>query len=339
MNHHYPVYQLTNTNPFRLGVQRYGFNGMERDNERLGGGGSTYDFGSRIYNQSLGRFLSLDILLSKYPGTSPFTYAINHPIIAIDKHGKGPYFVIYSPEQAQKIKTALDNQDYDEVLRILRFGSENAFVDQSGNPSNFIASIAGRDVMPVENQGIIKASRTDVWRFELYSLDNDGTYSSEDLYVQIPIQKLSPNLVGGAEGNWWDSWDSQTEAKYQKWLQEQINEGGEFIDKDYTNNDEATKRALFDMGILPQDLPSSALYSNSISVNGHPTPEFNGQLNQIQPGQEFFVPGAHGGAFKYHMGENGTPVPSMEYSDPDGNSTNWTTDPSAWEGVPVVPGK
>lgn len=35
---------------------RFGFNGKEKDDEGMGGGGSTYDYGFRIYNPQLGKF-------------------------------------------------------------------------------------------------------------------------------------------------------------------------------------------------------------------------------------------------------------------------------------------
>jgi RHS repeat-associated protein len=72
----------TCTNPYR-----YGFNGKEKDPEGLGGGGSTYDYGFRIYNPSLGRFLSVDPLFRSYPWFTPYQFAGNRPTIAIDVDG------------------------------------------------------------------------------------------------------------------------------------------------------------------------------------------------------------------------------------------------------------
>ena len=65
---------------------RFGFNGKETDkgDEGMGGGGSTYDYGFRIYNPSLGRFLSVDPLFKSYAWYTPYQFAGNKPIIAID---------------------------------------------------------------------------------------------------------------------------------------------------------------------------------------------------------------------------------------------------------------
>jgi RHS repeat-associated protein len=68
---------------------RYGFNGKEIDkgSEGMGGGGSTYDYGFRIYNPSLGRFLSVDPLFKTYPWFTPYQFAGNGPILNIDVDG------------------------------------------------------------------------------------------------------------------------------------------------------------------------------------------------------------------------------------------------------------
>jgi len=68
---------------------KYGFNGKEldKDDEGMGGGGSTYDYGFRIYNPNLGKFLSVDPLTKSYPWYTPYQFAGNKPIWAIDLDG------------------------------------------------------------------------------------------------------------------------------------------------------------------------------------------------------------------------------------------------------------
>ena len=66
---------------------RFAFNGKEKDDEGMGGGGSTYDYGFRIYNEQIGRFLSVDPLAKKYPWYTPYQFAGNTPIQAIDLDG------------------------------------------------------------------------------------------------------------------------------------------------------------------------------------------------------------------------------------------------------------
>ena len=73
---------------------RFGFNGKELDkgDEGMGGGGSTYDYGFRIYNAQLGRFLSVDPLSRSYPWYTPYQFAGNTPINAIDLDVLEEYF-------------------------------------------------------------------------------------------------------------------------------------------------------------------------------------------------------------------------------------------------------
>ena len=62
---------------------RMGFNGKEFDPES-----TTQDYGMRIYDGRLGRFLSVDPLVSFFPYWTPYNFAGNTPIQAIDMDGK-----------------------------------------------------------------------------------------------------------------------------------------------------------------------------------------------------------------------------------------------------------
>ncbi len=64
---------------------RYGFNGKEQDHETTGT--TTYDYGYRIYNPALGKFLSVDPLTKDYPWYTPYQFAGNKPIQYIDLDG------------------------------------------------------------------------------------------------------------------------------------------------------------------------------------------------------------------------------------------------------------
>ncbi len=65
---------------------RFGFNGKENDNEVKGAGGQQ-DYGMRIYDTRLGRFLSVDPLMSKFSMLSPYQFSTNNPILNIDLDG------------------------------------------------------------------------------------------------------------------------------------------------------------------------------------------------------------------------------------------------------------
>lgn len=76
-----------------INAYRYGFNGMERDDE-VKGSGNSYDYKERFHDTRLGRFLSIDKLQSKFPYYSTYQFAGNKPIIAIDLDGLEEYIVV-----------------------------------------------------------------------------------------------------------------------------------------------------------------------------------------------------------------------------------------------------
>ncbi|MGZ3890502.1 MAG: RHS repeat domain-containing protein, partial [Mucilaginibacter sp.] len=66
---------------------RYSFNDKEQDGESVSTSGNTQDYGARIYNPSLGKFLSVDPLTKKYPELTPYQFASNTPIWCLDLDG------------------------------------------------------------------------------------------------------------------------------------------------------------------------------------------------------------------------------------------------------------
>jgi RHS repeat-associated protein len=68
------------------GNTRFGFNGKENDDE-VKGKGAQQDYGMRYYDPRLGKFLSIDPLSLDYPWYTPYQFAGNTPIQAIDLEG------------------------------------------------------------------------------------------------------------------------------------------------------------------------------------------------------------------------------------------------------------
>jgi RHS repeat-associated protein len=91
------------------GDYRYGFNGKELDDDGtgMGGGGNTYDYGFRIYNPQIAKFLSVDPLSSNFPFYTPYQFAANTPIMAIDLDGLESVVVINSNYFTKKLTEAL----------------------------------------------------------------------------------------------------------------------------------------------------------------------------------------------------------------------------------------
>jgi RHS repeat-associated protein len=68
---------------------RFGFNGKENDNG-VKGLGNQQDYGMRIYDPRIGKFLSVDPLQTQFPWFTPYQFAGNSPILNIDLDGGEP---------------------------------------------------------------------------------------------------------------------------------------------------------------------------------------------------------------------------------------------------------
>ncbi len=89
------------------GQYRYGFNGKENDNE-VYGEGNQQDYGFRIYNTALARFLSVDPLTQSYPYFTPYQFAGNNPILSVDVDGLEPEKTV---NENEKIKEILEHSE------------------------------------------------------------------------------------------------------------------------------------------------------------------------------------------------------------------------------------
>ena len=80
------------------GGYRYGFNGMESDDE-VKGNNNSYDFGARIYDSRVGRWLSGDSKFRFYPDLAPYVFVANNPLLFIDPDGN----VIVDPKTKRPV--------------------------------------------------------------------------------------------------------------------------------------------------------------------------------------------------------------------------------------------
>jgi|GEM_PF-5914578 len=83
---YYPFGMLMPGRHTNTGDYRYGYNGIELDNE-VKGEGNTYTTEFRQYDPRVARWLSLDPLSYKYPHQSPYVAMDNNPINVIDPSG------------------------------------------------------------------------------------------------------------------------------------------------------------------------------------------------------------------------------------------------------------
>jgi RHS repeat-associated protein len=67
---------------------RFGFNGKENDNEVHNAQGTSQDFEARMYDNRIGRFLSLDPQAARGPWATPYSFCDNSPILYADETGE-----------------------------------------------------------------------------------------------------------------------------------------------------------------------------------------------------------------------------------------------------------
>jgi RHS repeat-associated protein len=79
---YYPFGMQQPDRSYTLGNYRYGFNGKENDNE-VKGNGNQQDYGMKVYDPRVGKFLSVDPITCQYPELTPYQFASNSPIQGI----------------------------------------------------------------------------------------------------------------------------------------------------------------------------------------------------------------------------------------------------------------
>ncbi|UYQ95593.1 hypothetical protein MKQ68_10820 [Chitinophaga horti] len=109
MQDYYPFGMVQPGRSLNVAGYRYGFNGKENDNEVGKGDGGQQDYGMRVYDARVGRFLSVDPLIKKYPELTPYQFASNTPIQASDLDGLEADF---SKGKVQKMEYASSDAWY-----------------------------------------------------------------------------------------------------------------------------------------------------------------------------------------------------------------------------------
>jgi len=84
---YYPFGALKPGRIYSSSEYKFGFNSLEKDNE-IKGNGNSINYGARIYDPRVSRFLSIDPISSQFPFYSPYQFAGLKPTWAIDLDGR-----------------------------------------------------------------------------------------------------------------------------------------------------------------------------------------------------------------------------------------------------------
>jgi RHS repeat-associated protein len=94
---------------------RFAFNGKENDYET-----QTQDYGFRIYDYRLGRFLSVDPITKNFPELTPYQFASNTPLMAVDMDGLEAWY----RESGDVLRSELIGKKY--PISIINYNSPKA---------------------------------------------------------------------------------------------------------------------------------------------------------------------------------------------------------------------
>lgn len=159
---------------------RYRYNGKEQ----LSRFGGRYDYGFRMYDAGLARFLSVDPLTKKYPELTPYQFASNTPIQAIDLDGLEAFMSHY----------LIKEKGYNSAIKILKatgLYDEMKAAFQSNNKGYDIYFVPG--VMDKSNSG--------------------RTQSYSQVYVPDGLNRTPVEYNNAADDYYINSWPSEKEKR------------------------------------------------------------------------------------------------------------------------------
>lgn len=187
---------------FSSNTYAHGFNGMRKDDEVHGATGTSYDFGARLYDPRVGRWLSLDPLAAKVPDASPYAFAINSPILMYDEGGN-IFRIYYEVQNKATGKTTLTYVDFNGTTAIAENGQAytsgtNQFVEDVITSYRYIteneADIDGALKFVAEASQITKVDLTRTLGTTLY--DGDGTINFNPLEGLYTMDGFQSPAVG-----------------------------------------------------------------------------------------------------------------------------------------------
>jgi RHS repeat-associated protein len=176
---------------------KYGFNGKEKDAEMYGSDGSSYDFGARMYDARVGRWLSCDPLEDNYPSLTTYNFSANSPIFLydpdgriikihyVDANGQSQYYN-YTPGIKPTVDNAFVQKVHESVSYTMGCDPNSTFQTVADDPNKVHIITEGTDPVnsnfshvtggTVDNNGNIQTLEvTTEWNPNLGSYSSSGT--------------------------------------------------------------------------------------------------------------------------------------------------------------------
>ncbi|MBK7108192.1 MAG: RHS repeat-associated core domain-containing protein [Chitinophagales bacterium] len=180
---------------------RFGFNGKESDAETYGEG-NAYDFGARIYDARLGRWMSVDPLQRKYPNLSPYSGFGNNPVLIVDVDGRENFiYVVFLPSSEGQLTTTQKEQIIYQtqvfLTQALNLNVQVVEYDQTKHGefdgkyldmSDAVVAIgSANDVSKFAERNVANSENSDLWDA------NWGSYNSPEISESVGQGHSSSN--------------------------------------------------------------------------------------------------------------------------------------------------
>ncbi len=204
----------TDYSPFGVGLDgrtvsvdgyRFGFNAQEKDDE-IKGEENSYDFGNRMYDQRIARFIRMDTYSGKFAYQSPYTFAGNNPVAAIDLNGDSiwvtttSYYKNVGGQRTQYITNTIHVTGKILDLSGVQVGGGGCSSPKNGMyllEAAFEKEINGLSASQVSN-GVVVEYKFDV-QFDVVSSMKDVKESDHIIVIVDEVTGTSDKNLGGGD--------------------------------------------------------------------------------------------------------------------------------------------
>jgi hypothetical protein len=178
----YP-YTLENCDNLADGY-RFGLNGKEKESD-IYGESNAYDFGARIHDARIGRWLSVDLLERMYPMYSSYSSSLNNPILLKDVNGK------WVTDKDGNLIVTMESKTSDFTIG----GYENGTYTVTGNYGKALSNNGQEVRIFVPNSATVIYRTYDANRKVLSEKDITATTSGDKNCTTEGLMPNVPNII------------------------------------------------------------------------------------------------------------------------------------------------